>query len=139
MADLICFMKVNFALPAANVIFATDAQGGNDDDANDAGGFGIVAADLASAETLECWKSSFQPGKAFANWMVLWGLVSRLVPLSSPLFRSRGCPLMSSTKTGRSLWRDDGDMTTISLLVKGGRIGNACKHWRLPSERMGTA
>ena len=64
MADLICFMKVNFALPAADVIFATDAQGGNDDDANDAGGFGIVAADLTSAETLECWKSSFQPGKA---------------------------------------------------------------------------
>ena len=62
MANLIVFMTVNFALPASNVVFATDAQGANDADAEDHGGYGIVAANLSDSQKRVLWRSSFTPG-----------------------------------------------------------------------------
>ena len=64
MAKLVCFMRVNFTLPAGEVMFATDAQGhsGTDDSSFDNGGYGIVAADLSLDQTLASWRSSFTPG-----------------------------------------------------------------------------
>ena len=73
MASFIPFMKVRLDLPAAQTLFATDAQGASsgfkpqDNPAGDFGGFGIAAADLSREEILDCWRASFQPGRCVAK------------------------------------------------------------------------
>ncbi len=63
MAHLIPFMRVNLSLPAAPVVFASDAQGAGELGEHDAGGFGIVAADIDSELFQEIWKTSVTPGR----------------------------------------------------------------------------
>jgi len=46
MVSLICFMFCDLSLPAADAIFASDAQGAGELSTEDAGGFGIVAASV---------------------------------------------------------------------------------------------
>ena len=62
MSNLVCFMRVNIALPDAPVMFATDAQGHNDASTSDFGGFGIVGSDITKQESLELWAAPFTPG-----------------------------------------------------------------------------
>ena len=62
MSDLIIFMTVDFSLPAARILFASDARGA--DDGEDSGGYGIVGLDVDANTIKDCWKSSFHPGKA---------------------------------------------------------------------------
>ena len=66
MADLIVFMELSFGRPAASTMFASDAMGANDNSSapGGCGGFGVAAADIGPELALECWRSSFAPGKA---------------------------------------------------------------------------
>jgi hypothetical protein len=64
MAELIVFMAVDFSLPAANVVFASDAQGAGGLEDADCGGYGIVAADVDAILVTDCWRASFAPGKS---------------------------------------------------------------------------
>ncbi len=63
MSSLLCFMNVNLTLPAAPLLFATDARGPSDLGSSDPGGFGIVATTLTKTQALDVWRSSFTPGK----------------------------------------------------------------------------
>jgi len=63
MCDLIPYTNVDFTLPAAPVLFATDAMGHSDAAAGDNGGFGIVGSDCTRKEIIDIYASSFQPGK----------------------------------------------------------------------------
>ncbi len=64
MSRLIPFMTLEFSLKASSTIFASDAQGPGEIDSEDHGGYGIVATDISEAQLLQCWSSSFVPGKA---------------------------------------------------------------------------
>ena len=67
MASLICFMFCDLSLPAADTIFASDAQGAGELSTEDAGGFGIVAASVPKDLVLDCWRSSFMSGRTIAK------------------------------------------------------------------------
>ena len=98
-------MTLEFSLKATSTLFASDAQGPGEIDFDDHGGFGIVAADISEAQLLQCWSSSFVPGKA-------------VVKLDGSLGKKFGdrtnlIPTIPFTRLPRSIF--DADWPTTSL------------------------
>jgi hypothetical protein len=59
MAHVIPHLTAEVGSPLCDVVFATDAMGA----AHDAGGFGIVAADMPHSLVLDCYRRAHKPGK----------------------------------------------------------------------------
>ena len=60
-------MFCDLSLPATDAVFASDAPGAGELSTEDAGGFGIVAVSVPKDLVLDCWRSSFMPGKTITK------------------------------------------------------------------------
>ena len=62
MASLTVFFFCDAGRPAVSTIFASDAMGAGENDAGDAGGFGIVSKEIDPGVTVDIWRRGFQTG-----------------------------------------------------------------------------